>query len=110
MSRVSRDKGAAGEREIARIIRGFGWPLAKRTSRGVSQAGVGDIACGPAGYHIEVKRDERLSMEAALRQVRADCMLGQVPALVRRWNGDRQWWVTIPLEQWLAREAGAAEL
>jgi hypothetical protein len=99
--RTERRKGAAGEREAIALIREAGWPHARRTSDGRGQAGRGDIAGGPAGCHIEVKRQERLNVPAALSQVRADADPLDVPILVHR-PSRAPWMATVPLSDLLA--------
>lgn len=60
MSVNSRAKGAAAEREVCEILRAAGWPGARRSSDGRAQAERGDIVRGPAGFHLECKRRERI--------------------------------------------------
>ena len=92
--RAERRKGAAGEREVIALIREAGWPLARRTSDGQVQLGRGDVTGGPEACHIEVKRQERLNVPAALAQVRADADPLELPVLVHR---PSEWMATIPL-------------
>jgi hypothetical protein len=96
MSAVERRKGAAAEREVIGIIREAGWPDARRTHDGRAQVGRGDVAGGPPGVHIEVKRHERLSVPAALAQVRRDADPGDLPVLVHR-PSRSAWMATLPL-------------
>lgn len=101
MSKASRDKGAAGEREAIQIIRVCGWPHAQRTSDGRTQAARGDVAHGPEGVAIEIKRQERLNVPNALTQVVADAELGQIPVLVHR-PSRQEWMATLPLDELLS--------
>lgn len=94
-ARRSREKGAEGEREVARIFRENGWPQAKRTADGRAQEGRGDIADGPPHCHIEVKRVQRLNVAAAFKQVRHDARPLDVPILVHRPNNE-EWMCTLP--------------
>lgn len=55
---MSRDKGAAAERELIRLMKQYGWDRVERTSNGRAQLGQGDFANGPP-FHIEAKRCER---------------------------------------------------
>lgn len=76
----SRRKGADAERELVRILRAAGWPLACRTSDGRVQAARGDIANGPEGTHIEAKSGN-LKLTAALDQVARDAISLDMPLL-----------------------------
>lgn len=109
MGSMSRRKGAVAEREIIQVLRAEGWPNAQRTSDGREQAQRGDIANGPQGVHLEIKRQERLNVPAALRQVAADANPLDVPILVHR-SSRQPWLVTLPLTELLPllrlREAG----
>jgi hypothetical protein len=100
MSLTERRKGAAAEREIVALVREAGWPHARRTHDGRSQAARGDIAGGPAGVHIEVKRQERLGVPAALAQVREDADALDLPVLVHR-PSRAGWMATLPLSDLL---------
>jgi hypothetical protein len=96
VSAAQRDKGARAEREVVAIFRDAGWPDAKRTHDGNAQVGRGDIAGGPAGFHVEVKRHERLSVPAAFRQIRRDAPEGFYPLLVHRPSRE-VWMATLEL-------------
>ncbi len=84
MSAAQRSKGARFELEVVHILRDHGWRDARRTSDGRVQVGRGDIAQGPAGVHLELKRHERLNVPAAFDQVREDADPLDVPVLVHR--------------------------
>ena len=96
MSARERAKGKRGELEAIALIRWSGWPDAHRTSDGRGQSGRGDVAGGPAGCHIEIKRHERLNVPEALAQVRADCDRLDIPILVHR-PSRSEWMATLPL-------------
>lgn len=100
MSARERNKGAAAEREIAQILRDHGWAGARRTHDGREQAGRGDIANGPQGVHIEIKRQERLNVPAALRQANEDADPLDVPVLIHR-PSRHPWMATLPLDELL---------
>ena len=98
MSRSERAKGAAGEREIVRLLRGFGWHRAKRTSDGRAQTERGDIADGPPGVHWEVRRREQLSIWASLEQAERDSAgTADIPVVAFRRNRSG-WYAAMPLE------------
>lgn len=92
----SRMKGKRGELEIAHMLRAGGWPNAARTSDGRAQSARGDIAHGPAGCHIEVKRAQRLNVPAALDQIVRDSNPLDLPILVHR-PSRHGWMATLPL-------------
>lgn len=99
MSARERRKGAAGELEVVHALHAAGWGFAERTSRGVAQGGVSDIARGPAGCAIEVKRQEKLNVPKALDQLTADAGL-LIPVLIHR-PSRHPWMATLPLEELL---------
>lgn len=109
MSASQRLKGAVAEREVIQILRAHGWPNAERSSNGRAQIAKGDIIAGPAGCHIEVKRQERLSVPAALSQAMRDADRLDVPVVIHR-PSRHVWMATLPLEELLPllrlREAG----
>lgn len=96
MSARERTKGAVAEREIVQLLHGHGWPDAERTSNGRAQNGRNDIANGPAGVAIEVKRHEKLSVPKALDQLIADSDPLDTPVLVHR-PSRHVWMATLPL-------------
>lgn len=100
MSKTQRTKGAAGEREVIRIFREHGWPNAERTSNGRVQHGRNDVANGPEGCAVEVKRQERLNLAPALDQLARDSDPLDVPILVHR-PSRHAWMATLPLEDLL---------
>lgn len=97
MSAAARRKGAEAEREVARLLRDAGWPRARRSADGRAQTGRGDIAGGPAGVHLEVKRQERLNIGAALRQATADADPLNTPAVIHR-PSRCEWMATLPAD------------
>lgn len=97
---MQRRKGAEAEREIVNILKTAGWPRAERTSNGREQSGRCDIAHGPEGVAIEVKRHERLNVPGALDQLTSDCDPLDVPVLVHR-PSRHEWMATLPLSELL---------
>lgn len=100
MSAMQRRKGAAAELEVAAIVREHGWPNARRTSDGRDQALRGDLARGPAGVHLEIKRHEKLNIPAAVRQATADAGEHEIPVVVHR-PSRQEWMATLPLDELL---------
>ena len=107
MGKKEREKGKRGERELARLLRGYGYD-ARRGQQYCGAAGDADVV-GLPGVHIEVKRTEKLSLYDALAQSIADARPGEMPIVVHRRN-DCQWVVIQPLEDWMKifRECEAA--
>ena len=103
----SNRKGRNGERELARLLRGYGYD-ARRGQQYCGATGDADVV-GLPGVHIEVKRTEKLSLYDALAQSIADARPGEMPIVVHRRN-DCQWVVIQPLEDWMKifRECEAA--
>lgn len=98
---MSRRKGGVGEREVVALLRQHGWGRAERTSNGRAQAGKGDIAGGPEGVHIEVKRVEKLNVSKALAQIDRDAGPHDLPLLLHR-SSNQPWLATLPAEELLA--------
>jgi len=101
MGITERRKGADAEREVVTIFKSHGWPQARRTSDGHDQHGRGDIIDGPAGCHIEIKRQERLNVPAALRQAIADADRYDIPIVIHR-PSRHGWMATLELDELLA--------
>jgi hypothetical protein len=99
MSKMSRTKGAVVEREVIAILHAHGWLRAQRTSDGRAQSSRGDVTGGPAGCHLEIKRQERLNVPAALSQAIRDAGL-DVPVVVHR-PSRHEWMATLPLDELL---------
>lgn len=101
----SRAKGAAGERELAAILRKQGF-AARRGQQFCGSNGDADVV-GVPGLHIECKRVEKLNLDAAYKQSVRDARAGEIPAVIHRRNGE-QWKVTVSLEDfieiWKGRE------
>jgi Holliday junction resolvase len=93
----SRNKGAEGEREFAKICREHGYDGARR---GQQFSGIeGEDVVGLPGIHIEVKRVEALNIEKAMAQSRRDAKDGEIPIVAHRKNRC-EWLITMPAEQW----------
>lgn len=99
MSGSQRSKGARAEREVAEIINAKLGTDMRRTPLSGGMKWKGDIQ-GWDGFHVEVKRQERLCIPEWLRQTEADCPEGLVPLLVYRKSRD-PWRVVLPLDSFL---------
>lgn len=97
--RSSQRKGAAGERELADLLRQHGYEIDRGGS--LSFGEVPDLV-GLPGVHIEVKRVERLNVSEAMNQAirDADRFHDGVPALFHRRNR-QPWLVTMRFDDWM---------
>src|SRR4051812_3321122 len=100
MSATERRKGKTAELEVVALLRDHGWANARRTSDGRGQHSRGDVTNGPAGGHLEIKRQERLNVPAALQQATTDAAAHDVPVLVHR-PSRSEWMATLPLDELL---------
>lgn len=92
----SRQKGAKGERELANILKDYGY----NTRRGQQFSGLeGEDVVGLDYIHIECKRVERLNLEEAMEQAKRDAK-GKKPAVFHRKN-NHKWLVTMELDDWM---------
>ena len=102
MGKTSREKGKRGEREVASLLREYGYDA----RRGVQYKGGTDSpdVVGLKGIHIEVKRTERLDLYGALSQSKADA--GEdMPVVIHRRNNS-EWVVIQPLKDWIKLYGG----
>lgn len=99
MARInSKRKGAAGERELAKALREYGY----ETRRGQQYCGANGDAdvVGLPHIHIECKRVEKLNLDNALSQAISDAKDDEMPAVFHRKN-HAEWLVTIPLKHFI---------
>ena len=93
----SRAKGARGERELARILRGYGYDC-RRGQQYCGANGDADVV-GLPRIHIECKRGQRLNIDEAMLQAIRDRREGEYPAVFHRKNNGK-WMVTMLLDDW----------
>ena len=91
----SKRKGSAGERELAKLLSGYGYEC----HRGQQFSGGFDSpdVVGLPGIHIECKRVEALNIHKAYAQAVRDAEGKAIPAVFHRRNRDI-WMVTLSLE------------
>lgn len=94
----SRAKGAAGERELAKRLREYGYEC-RRGQQYCGTNGDADVL-GLPGIHIECKRVERLNIDDAMAQAIRDRREGEYPAVFHRRN-NCEWLVTMQLSSWI---------
>ena len=99
MGKSSQRKGADGERELAAVLKEYGY----KTERGGSLSyGTLPDLYGLPGIHMEVKRVERLNVSNAMRQSVEDSQRFKdgAPAVFHRKNREK-WLVTMRLDDWI---------
>lgn len=96
----SRNKGAAGERELANILKEYGIE-ARRGQQYCGSNGDADVV-GLDGYHIECKRVEKLNLYKAMEQSINDAREDEVPLVMHRKNR-AEWLVTMKLTDFIER-------
>ena len=94
----SRNKGKRGELEVAHMLKEYGYD-ARRSQQ---YAGINNDAdvVGLPGYHIEVKRVEKLNIDEAMEQSIRDAKDNEIPIVIHRKNG-KPWKVTQLFDDWM---------
>lgn len=104
----SRNKGAAGERELARILRDHGYDKSRRGQQFCGSNGDADVV-GLPGIHIECKRVEKLNLYDAMEQARDDSRECEIPAVFHRKN-HKPWLVTMDFDDFMRMYKASGEL
>lgn len=94
----SKSKGAKGERELARVLRQYGYDC-RRGQQYSGANGDADVV-GLPGVHIECKRVERLNIHDAMDQAKRDRRDGEIPAVFHRKN-NCEWLVTLQIDEFM---------
>lgn len=93
----SKAKGAKGERELANILKDYGY----NCRRGQQYNGLeGEDVVGLDYIHIECKRVQALNLDEAMEQSKRDSKGNQLPAVFHRKN-NKKWKVTMYLDDWI---------
>ena len=100
----SKAKGSAGERELARKLREYGYEC-RRGQQYSGANGDADVI-GLPSIHIECKRVERLNLYDAMAQAKHDARDGELPAVFHRRNNCK-WLVTMELDDWMSLYNGS---
>jgi Holliday junction resolvase len=103
----SKQKGASGERELAKILREHGYECRRSQQYAGGTEESADII-GLPHIHIECKRVEKLNIDDAMEQAHNDAMevfkdcikLTKLSAVFHRRNG-KEWKVTMYLDDWM---------
>ena len=94
----SRNKGKVGEREIAKILRDYGYDC-RRGEQYCGANGDADVV-GLPDIHCEIKRVEKLNIDNAIDQAVRDARAGEMPTVFHRKNR-KPWLVTMRLDDWM---------
>lgn len=94
----SRRKGKAGELELSKALHSHGFET-RRGQQYCGSNGDADVV-GLPGVHIECKRVERLNLEDAMAQSKADAREGEMPVVMHRKNNCK-WLVTLSLDDFM---------
>lgn len=94
----SRNKGAAGERELAAKLREYGYQC-RRGQQYSGANGDADVV-GLPGIHIECKRVEKLNIYDAMEQSVRDANKDETPAVFHRKN-NKEWLVTLRMDDFM---------
>lgn len=94
----SKQKGARGERELAKVLRAHGF----KTRRGQQYCGANGDAdvVGLPNIHIECKRVERLNLYDAMAQAKSDAKQDEIPVVMHR-KDKCDWLVTMSLDDFM---------
>ncbi len=95
MGKAQREKGKRGERELAGILRDYGYNC-RRGQQYCGTSGDADVI-GLLDIHIEVKRVEDLRLRKALQQSSKDARVGEIPVVMHRRNYE-PWRVSMYLQ------------
>ena len=102
MGKISKDKGKRFERQVASLLRDYGYP-AHRTAQFRGNTGrAGDVE-GVPHVHIECKHQERMCLYDWISQSSADAAAegkGNLPAVIHKAN-NKLILVTMSFEDWI---------
>lgn len=100
MGKMSLDKGKRGEREVAELLRSFGFEAARGVQYQGSPGSPDVVHNLPGGLHVEVKRAETFRPYWAIGQAIEDAGHNRVVVFHRRMAGE--WLITMPAASFLA--------
>ena len=100
MGRSERQKGASGEREIVNLLKGRGLKAQRTAPLQASRDSSDADVLGVEGMWLEIKRRERVSIDAWCTEAEAACPASSTPCVV--WRRSRQpWRVALSLDDFL---------
>ena len=94
----SNRKGKVGERELAKILREYGYDC-RRTQQYAGKVEDSADIVGLPYIHIECKRVQALNIDNAMSQAIRDCQ-DRLPTVFHRKNNS-PWLVTMRLQDWI---------
>ena len=100
MAKMSKEKGKRGEREVAALLRDYGFE-ARRGQQFSGGDESPDVVHSIPGVHIEVKRTERFRLYDALYQAIEDAREPTDTPVVFHRQCHRKWVVIMDAEDWL---------
>lgn len=93
----SRQKGARSERELANLLKGYGFDA----RRGVQYSGLGgEDVVGLPFIHIECKNVQKLNLRDAMAQSERDAREDQTPVVMHK-KDRKPWLVTLNLDDFM---------
>lgn len=72
IGKYSKEKGKRGERELAKLLREYGFSNARRTAQYCGKTGDASDIVGIDNFHVEVKYVEKLNIWLAIEQAERD--------------------------------------
>ena len=99
MGKMSRDKGARGERQFCDVCRTCGYDGVHRTAQRVGKLGGAPDVQGLPGVHVEVKNVERLNVRDAMEQAMRDAAECDIPIVAHKRN-NAPWLITMNALDW----------
>jgi len=97
--KASRAKGASAEREVVILLKERGYTARRAAYSGAMAHEKGDVV-GLDGFHVEVKRCEKLQLPMWTRQAESQAKDGEVPLVVYR-SSREPWRVSMPFDDFL---------
>lgn len=93
----SRNKGAAGERELSKKFQELFGCSARRGQQFSGSPDSPDIVTSIPGIHVECKRVEKLNIYAAIQQSKRDAGADEIPVVCFRKNREK-WILAVELD------------
>ena len=99
MAKLSKDKGKRGEREVAELLRKYGFE-ARRGQQFKGTKDRPDVVHNMENFYIEVKRTQAFSLYPVLKKAGEECDEFEEPLIFHRRNG-KAWVVVLDAEYFL---------
>ena len=108
MGKLSRDKGKRGEREVAAILKGYGYQARRgQQFRGTKDSP--DVIHNMYGWYVESKMVQQLNLYAALDKADGEKMKTEKSVVFHRKNGKR-WLVTLDAHDFMTTIKGDTDV